>query len=150
MSHLLVVPLVVLIACGGSAPPEAPPAPPAPVAPPAPPTPPAAPTATDPGYAIGVGKIVKLRAELQAELDGDRLADLHKTAEAITATAKLLPLTASDLPPEGQREVAAEAQKLQDLFGALDEAGDGGDKPAATKAVADYDAPIAALKKYVP
>ena len=152
MKLLVLVPaLLALTACaGGAATPEPTPVPvkapePAPVAPAADPT-----KETSTGYAIGVKKMTDARAELQTLLDTGKLADLHKTAEQISATAKALPSSCESLGDAQKADVAAQSQKLQDLFGALDEAGDAGKKDESAAAVRAYDAPIAALKAYLP
>lgn len=105
---------------------------------------------TSAGYAIGVAKIAEDRAQLQTLLDGGKLADLHKVAEGLSKKAKALPSTCDSLGDAQKADVTARAQALQDLFAALDEAGDSGKKEEAAAALKAYDAPIAALQAYLP
>lgn len=150
-SFLVPVLLVLTTATAAAHGPHAPPPPPAAKTAPAPAPPPVDRTKeASAGYAIAVQLIVDQRAELQALLDADKLADLHLVAERLSATAKALPPTCDTLGDTQLADVTAQAQLLQDLFSAIDEAGDAGKKEDATIALTAYDAPIAALKTYLP
>lgn len=150
MKSMLLVPVLLSLgACsGGEAVPQPTPPTPIDVAAPVPVSDPTKETSA--GYAIGVKKIAQSRAQMQTLLDAGKLDQLHKVGEEVSTTAKALPGTCESLGATQKADVAAQAQKLQDLFGALDEAGDGGDKEKSADAIKAYDAPIAALQGYLP
>lgn len=147
---LLVPVFTVLAACAAEPSVPVPPPAPAPIDVSAPPVVADPAKETSAGYAIGVKKITDKRGELQALIDAGKLDELHKVAEELSATAKALPSTCESLGAAQRDDVAAHAQKLQDLFGPVDEAGDAGKREESAAAIAAYDAPISALKAYLP
>ena len=96
--------------------------------------------------AAAADDIEKHLAEIDKLIAGSKLDDVHKVAEKVSTTAKLLEGLA---PAAARDEVGKIGRKLVSLFETIDTAADAGKADDTKKALAEYRAALADLRKQV-
>lgn len=104
---------------------------------------------THPAYPAFIRQIESQRERMMTLYQGGQLDLVYAPAEQVGQLAKHLPTLVGDLPYDQQVDVRMQVQNLQGLFMPVTVASKNLDKQATLEAIQAYDAPIAALKRYM-
>ena len=105
-------------------------------------------------YAAAVAEIDERLAAIDGLIQGKKLDDVHREAQAIVDVAKTLAALAlkadSGVPKDAVKEINKTAKKLAGKFDAIDKAGDAGDEAGTRKVYGEMVALQATLKTHAP